>query len=225
MDKLFIVANLKSNQTNSEAKDWLLNFRKIKDSKQNFDDKEIILCPSLILLSTFALFISENNLNIRLGAQNVSPFNEGPYTGEVNAKQVKDFADYVLIGHSERRTNFSESDEMLSKKVEACLKYGLKPIFFVQDTKTFIPHEAQTIVYEPPSSISTVSNGIPDSPEDVELSIKTIGKNRSFEHIFYGASVDSNNVSKFTSIPKIDGVVVGKASLDAQEFIKIIENA
>ena len=125
MDKLFIVANLKSNQTNSEAKDWLFNFKKIKDLKQNLDNKEIILCPSFILLDFFALFIAENNLPFKLGAQNVSPFDQGPYTGEVNAKQIKDFADYVLVGHSERRNNFGETDDRLFKKVEVCLKYSL----------------------------------------------------------------------------------------------------
>jgi triosephosphate isomerase len=83
-----------------------------------------------------------------LGAQNVSPFDEGAYTGEVNAKQIKDFVQYVLIGHSERRQNFNETEDMLIKKVDMTLKYGLNPIFLVQNQEDVIPQGVQIVAYD-----------------------------------------------------------------------------
>jgi triosephosphate isomerase len=116
MGKLLIVANLKSYKNENEAKDWLEAFKKINDLRLNPAEKEAIVCPSFTQLFSFFSYFSSNNVSATLGAQNVSPFDEGAYTGEVNAKQIKDFASYVLIGHSERRNNFTETDDMLGKK-------------------------------------------------------------------------------------------------------------
>src|SRR5574340_1242098 len=115
MDKLLIVANLKSYKTETEAKEWLDAFVKIKEIVNNLTDKEVIICPPFQLLFMFSLYAKDKGLPVKIGAQNLSPFEEGAYTGEVNARQIKDFADYVLIGHSERRNNFGETDDMLSK--------------------------------------------------------------------------------------------------------------
>lgn len=221
MDKLFIVANLKSNQTKSEAKDWLLNLREIKDIIQALSNKEIILCPSFTLLEIFAQFISDNNLPIKLGAQNVSPFEEGPYTGEVNAKQIKEFAEYILIGHSERRNNFNETDDILLKKVEISLKHGLKPIYLVQGSNELIPAGIELVTYEP---IFAIGSGNPDTPENAKIVATRIKENGKYM-VLYGGSVSSENIKSFTSSENINGVLIGKASLDAKEFIKIIQNA
>src|ERR1035437_4798275 len=125
MGKVLIVANLKSYKNEIEAKNWLEAFIKIKELNLDLTQKEIIICPSFTQLFSFFSYFSSNNINIKLGSQNVSPFDEGAYTGEVNAKQIKDFASFVLVGHSERRINFNETDDMLTKKVEMSLKYGL----------------------------------------------------------------------------------------------------
>ncbi len=222
MNKVFIVANLKSYKTENESKEWLENLKKIKDIGVSLENKEIIVCPPFQLLLMFKTYILENNLPVSIGAQDVSPFDEGAYTGEVNAKQVKDFADYVLIGHSERRKNFGETDDVLSKKTVLALKYGLTPIYLIQNKDTVIPQGIQIIAYEP---IFAIGSGNPDTPENANEIAGFLKSKNSDYKLLYGGSVSSQNVNSFTSLSNISGVLVGSASLDALEFIKIIENA
>ena len=225
MGKTIIVANLKSYKNENEAKNWLEGFKKITQLNLDLTQKEIIICPSFTQLFSFFSYFYSHNIDVRLGAQDVSSFDEGAYTGEVNAKQIKDFAEYVLIGHSERRSNFLESEQMLEEKVKRALEQDLKPIFFAQDINTVIPSGVRIGVYEPPTSISTVSGGIPDDPKAVLEAAGELKNKYMLEHVLYGGSVDSTNVSNFTSLGVVDGVVPGRASLDAEEFIKIIQNA
>jgi triosephosphate isomerase (TIM) len=223
MGKLLIVANLKSYKNENEAKNWLESFKKIADLRLNQTQKEVIICPSFTQLFSFSSYFSSNNINgIALGAQNVSPFDEGAFTGEVNAKQIKDFATYVLIGHSERRKNFNETEDVLAKKVDMALKYGLTPIFLVQGRDNVIPESIRIIAYEPVFAIGTGNPDTPESADTVAGAIKTI---RTDLAVLYGGSVKSGNVRSFTEKPNIDGVLVGGASLDAEELLKIIENA
>ncbi len=222
MDKLLIVANLKSYKTENEAKEWLENFKKIKEFEQSLDNKEIIVCPPFQLLFMFSSYAIDKSLSIKIGAQNVSPFDEGAYTGEVNAKQIKDFAEFVLVGHSERRNNFGETDDMLSKKTELSLKYGLTPIFLVQEKDNLIPQEIEIIAYEP---VFAIGSGNPDTPKNADQIASAIKSKNNTYQILYGGSVTSENVKNFTSMPNINGVLVGGASLDSEEFIKIIQNA
>ncbi|OGH02956.1 MAG: hypothetical protein A2798_00830 [Candidatus Levybacteria bacterium RIFCSPHIGHO2_01_FULL_37_17] len=217
---LYIVANFKSNKTEDEAKNWLDNFKNYKGENA----KQIILCPPFTLLPTFKNFIKINSLQISLGAQNVSQFDEGPYTGEENAKQIKEFADYVLIGHSERRNLLNETDEMISEKVRNSISNELIPIFFVQTPDRAIPSGVELVVYEPPSSISGASGGIADDIDDVLKAAEKIKVAGQYQ-VLYGGSVNPANVNDFTSRTQISGVVVGKESLEADEFIRVIENA
>jgi triosephosphate isomerase len=222
MGKLLIVANLKSYKNENEAKNWLENFKKINDLSLDSGQKEVIVCPSFTQLFSFFSYFSSNNINAAIGAQNVSPFDEGAFTGEVNAKQIKDFAKYVLIGHSERRNNFNETDDMLTKKIELALKYGLIPIFLVQGKETPIPVGVKAVAYEP---ISAIGTGNPDTPESAEMTAAAIKASRGDLMVLYGGSVKSTNVKSFTEQSNIDGVLVGGASLDAEELLKIIQNA
>ena len=222
MDKLFLVANLKSYKTQSEANEWLENFKIIRDSKQNLTQKEIIICPPFQLLFTFSSYIKENNLPVKLGAQDVSPFGEGAYTGEVNAKQLVDYCNYVIIGHSERRQYFKEDDDMLKNKVQSAWSKGVIPIFCVQNENTFMPEEVSIVAYEPAFAIGS---GTPDTPENAEVVARSIRSKKNNLKVLYGGSVDSLNVKNFTSTDNLSGVLVGGASLEAEEFIKIIKNA
>lgn len=222
MSKVLIVANLKSYKNEIEAKNWLESFKKIKELNLDLSQKEIIICPSFTQLFSFSSYFSSNNINVKLGAQNVSPYDEGAFTGEVNAKQVKDFATYVLIGHSERRKNFNETEGMLAKKVEMALSYNLIPIFLVQGKDNVIPEGVKIVAYEPVFAIGT---GNPDTPESADTVATAIKTNRNDLQVLYGGSVKSTNVRSFTEKPNIDGVLVGGASLDAEEFIEIIQNA
>lgn len=225
MKPLLIVANFKSNKTQVESKTWLSEFAKFSSKLKNFPNKKVIICPSFTLLQTFKDFIEKEKLPIELGAQNISRLPEGPYTGEVNGTQIKDFANYVLIGHSERRGSFGEDESVIEEKIKMSIDYNLNPLLFVQNENTPIPGGVDTIVYEPPGSISTVSAGVPDNLKDVSEAVNKLKKNYSFKYVLYGGSVDSENVSIFTKLSNIDGVVPGRASLDPVEFFKIIKNA
>lgn len=218
MSKLLIVANLKSYKNLDEAKSWLDKFSEYKDALQNLKDKEVIICPSFPYLFSFNSVLSEN---IKIGAQNISPFDEGAYTGEVNAKQIKDFAKYVLIGHSERRANFGETDDMLFKKVELSLKYNLEPIFLIQNKDDVIPDGVKIVAYEPIFAVGTGTPDTPDNADSIALSIKSKGNYQ----VLYGGSVTPLNVKSFTGKNNLSGVLVGGGSLDPKEFIKIIQNA
>lgn len=224
MKKLFIVANWKSNKTTNDAIEWLQSFKDANLSI-NSEEKEIIVAASFTLLSAMKGFITKYNMPIKLAGQDVASTPEGPYTGAINAKQLKEFADYVLIGHSERKTNYKEDDEMLAKKVEQALAVGLQPIFFVQDATTPVPSGVQIVVDEPPGAISTVSNGVPEDPQAIAASSEQLKQRVQAKHVLYGGSVNGENVASFTSLPVTEGVVPGKASLDAESFIQIIKNS
>lgn len=214
---LYIVANFKSYKTENEAKIWLEEIK----SSQLPTDKKIIVCPPFTLLPLFKSYIQEQALPISLGAQNLSQFDEGPFTGEENAKQVKEFADFVLIGHSERRRNFNETEDILTKKTEAAIKNNLNPIYLVQSEKEPVPDGVVIVAYEP---VFAIGSGTPDTPENADKVAMELKQKKELE-ILYGGSVNSENVKAFTSMPNISGVLVGGSSLLAAEFLKVVENA
>jgi triosephosphate isomerase len=222
MNKLLIVANLKSYKTQSEALEWLEKFKIIKQDENTLNDKEIIICPPFTLFYLFDSFFLDNDIKVQLGAQDVSQFDEGPYTGEINAKQIKEFVNYVLIGHSERRKNFNEEEQILSKKTDLSLQNNLKPIFCVQNKETPIPSGVTILAYEP---VFAIGSGNPDTPQNAEEVAKSFWDKNNSMTILYGGSVTSENVKSFTKEQTIGGVLVGGASLEAEEFIKIIKNA
>lgn len=217
MKSLLIVANWKSNKTLSEVKEWM---EKIPVNISSAD-KKVIICPSFTLLSDLKNLAIKKNLKIEIGAQDVSAFEQGQYTGEVNAAQIKDFAKYVLIGHSERRKNFKETNQTLEQKVAMAKNYNLIPIFCIQGNDTYIPSGVEIVAYEPFFAIGT---GNPDTPENAE-EIGSMIRQKGFKSFLYGGSVNLENVKTFTSMPSIDGVLIGKASLDPLEFSKIIESS
>jgi len=223
MQKTLIVANWKSNKTIFEGLSWIEEFA--QNYKENFE-KEIVLCPSFTLIYPIKQAIEERNLQIKLGAQDISFLSDGPYTGEVNSKQIKEVADYVIIGHSERRKNLKETDEVLFEKVRKAIEASLTPIFCVQNENTEIPSEDVVIAYEPPESISTSGPGAEEEDSEEVLRIVRMFKSKKPNSIFlYGASVDYSNVSTFTKLEGVSGVLVGGKSLSAQDFLQIYENA
>lgn len=221
MKKIFVVANWKSNKTILQAEEW---FRAVNNSPVTFnkEEKGVIVCASFTLLPKVKELAGNCNLSIAVGAEDISSFDEGAYTGEVNGRQIKEFADYVLIGHSERKKYFGESDDTISKKVLMANKYDLEPIFFVQDKKTKIVENTNVVVYEPPASISPGPADTPENAQDVASLVKS---NKQVQHVLYGGNVTSENVRGFSKMSAIDGVVVGRASLDPLEFLQIIKNA
>lgn len=231
MKKKFIVANWKSNKTSVQAKEWIeevSNFNPSAPIKSGSaggqilnDPKEIIICPSFTDLSLLKQIIVDKGLPFKLGAQSVSQFSSGAYTGEINAAQLKEFCQYVLIGHSERRTHFAETDDIIQKKVIRAKEAGLKPIVCVQNATTPIPREVLIVAYEPLGAIGT---GQPDTPENADTIAKAI-KEKFAVAVLYGGSVTKENVAQFTQKVAIDGVLVGGASLVASDFSAIITHA
>ncbi len=222
MKKVFLIANWKSNKNSQEAHDWLKAFLDIT-SNNKFEDKEIILCPAFTLLPYVHSWINDHKMQLALGAQDLSPFEQGAYTGEVNAKQVKEFADYTIIGHSERRINFKEDDAMLAAKVTQALVAGLTPIYCIQNENTVVPVGVSLVAYEPPTAIGT---GNPDTPENAQrVAGMIINKYPNITSVLYGGSVTSANIRSFVQMEHISGALIGAASLDALKFTDLIKNA
>lgn len=213
MKRLFIAGNWKSNKTQSEAELWLNNFN------ATWKDMTVVLCVPFTLLGTVKQEIEVKKLPILLGAQNVSPFPDGAYTGEVSARMVKELADWVIIGHSERRKNFNETDEILAKKVEQAKLAGLKIIYCVPDDATVVPLHVDVVAYEPVWAIGT---GKTDTPENANSVIATIKAKSQVSTVIYGGSVTADNVASFVREPGIDGVLPGGVSLDAEKFMNLI---
>ena len=217
----------------------------VKDTKN-----EVILCVPYTDL--FYALLTAQNTNIKIGAQNMHFEERGAYTGEISGPMLKSIGvEYVIIGHSERRQYFAETDETVNKKVKAAHKYGLKPIVCVGETleqketgKTVEIITNQTrlaldglnkeqvegtiIAYEP---IWAIGTGKTATSEDANNSIKEIRKEIAKNYgqevadrviIQYGGSVKSGNAKELFTTSDIDGGLVGGASLKADEFAKIV---
>jgi triosephosphate isomerase len=159
------------------------------------------------------------SLPVLLGAQDVSPFPEGAYTGAIAATQLKNLVDYVIIGHSERRSHFAESEELIQQKVTMAKEVGLHVILCVQDAQGTVYEGVDVVAYEPVSAIGT---GNPDSPENVTSVLQAIHERYPSVRLLYGGSVDKNSIHTFTKIPVLDGFLVGGASLEPESFLHLI---
>ena len=212
-----LVANLKANKTWEEVTSWL---EQVGPKAHEFDGT-VVFCPSTPFLAAASLEIKEKNYKIHLGAQNISKFEQGPYTGELAVSQIKDMVQYTIIGHSERRNNFDEDDQLLETKVKLANDAGVKTIYCVQDENTTIPEGTHVVAYEPLRAIGTGNPDTPENAQDVSLKIKEKGDYK----VLYGGSVYDANVKSFLKKNVIDGVLVGTASLNSESFCKILESA
>jgi triosephosphate isomerase len=219
MKKLFIIANWKSNGTIHSSEEWFqaMNNPQLTGNKE---EKEIILCPPFTLLAKVKELAFEKQ--IAIGSQDYSAFDAGAHTGEEPPELLKEYVQYAIVGHSERRQQLFESDELIAKKIANANKYGITPVLCVQGVDTPIPEGVSIVAYEP---IFAIGTGNPDTPENAESVIKRIKEKHGVQYILYGGSVVSENVKSFTGMPSVDGVLVGGASLDAEKFKQIIENA
>lgn len=234
MKKLFIVANWKSNKTSSEALAWL---QELATQIYNNQNQEIIVCPSFTLLPAMRTFIKENNLPIKLGVQDLSPFAEGAYTGAIAPKQAKEFVTHAIIGHSERRRLFHETNEDVIAKVKQAIAHEITPILCISDMaqldhylsqdQTLIENADNIIfVYEPPSAISGGGAFHAESADVANQNAgevsKKIGKKVS---TLYGGSVNPQNKEELFSKENIEGGLIGQASLDPKSFMQLISNS
>lgn len=215
----YIIANWKSNKTLEEALEWV----EVVGPKLEKQEKvEAIVCPPSLYLADVRKKVEVTGGLLKVGSQNISPFPAGSYTGEETAEMVKQFGDYSIIGHSERRKNFGETDEVLAEKVRQAGSVELKPIFCVQDEHTPIPAGVTVVAYEPVFAIGT---GTADTPQNADEVCKKVTESHEGVSVLYGGSVTSENAKAFLEQDHISGLLIGKAALDGEEFIKIVQIA
>lgn len=246
MRRPIIAGNWKMNKTPSETTELINRLAPlVKDT-----DVDVVVCPPFVCLP--AAKEALNGTNIKLGAQNMHFEDSGAFTGEVSPVMLKAMGvEYVIIGHSERRQYFGETDELVNTKVLAAIEHGLIPIICVGETlqqreqgvteelvrlqtkialKGVSPEEAKKVViaYEPVWAIGT---GKTSSAEDANEVIGAIRKAISSIYnqevadavrIQYGGSAKPDNISELMSMPEIDGGLIGGASLTAEDFEKIV---
>lgn len=223
---IWIIANWKSNKTIAEALDWV---SKVGPEIPRQDNLKVVVCPTFSCLSEIKKTIQVNNFAIMVGSQDLSPFDVGAYTGEEAAALLTDLVSLSILGHSERRKNFGESDEMVASKVQQAIESKIMPLVCVQDESTPIPQGANLVAYEPIWAISTGLNNQPgtgraDTPDDANSVAEVFRKKYGQDlGVIYGGSVDSKNAKSFIEQEAICGVLVGSASLDPEEFIRIIK--
>lgn len=250
MRKPIIAGNWKLNKTSAEAVE-LVNA--LKKDLNGVNDVDIVVAPVFTSLSKVQTALAGSNIG--LAAQNCYWEDNGAFTGEVSAALLKaEGIQYVIIGHSERRQFFNETDETVNKRIKAALKHGLTPIFCIGEmlaereaNKTFSVIEMQVkgglqgisademkkivLAYEPVWAIGTGKTATPAQAQEVHQFIRQLLSklyNSSVSQgvrIQYGGSVKPENTSELMAQPDIDGALVGGASLKADSFIGIVRGA
>ncbi|MDD7352137.1 MAG: triose-phosphate isomerase [Peptoniphilaceae bacterium] len=242
MRRKYICGNWKMNKTSSEA---LAFANKINDFR--FENVDILIAPSFVSLESFTKSVKDK---IEVAAQNVSEFEDGAFTGEVSANMLKDIGvKNVIIGHSERREKFSESDEIVNAKIKRALSHNLSVILCLGESfeikeenkeLDFVKNELLnslsgvenlkniTIAYEPIWAIGTGKTCSSEDAENMcreirEIINKNYGEISKKIRILYGGSVKPSNAKEILAKENIDGVLVGGASLDVKDFIEIIK--
>lgn len=217
----YFVANWKQHKTTQETRDFLTVFKDQIDVSQ-LGEKQIIICPSFTSLQAAQEIVKEHGIDVSLGAQDVSEFDEGAYTGEVGGNQIKEFADFVIIGHSERRRYFGETPDQITKKVQVAKKAGLTVILCVQDENDSLVEGADVIAFEPPSAISTFGVGKAEDPAEVSRVFGLL-QAKTNAPLIYGGSVDANDIANYKSVSNIAGFLIGGASLEPESFSQLIK--
>ncbi|OGE14859.1 hypothetical protein A3F00_03565 [Candidatus Daviesbacteria bacterium RIFCSPHIGHO2_12_FULL_37_11] len=215
---IWVIANWKSNKTVQEALEWISVVGPKLERRENI---RVVVCPTFNCLSEVKKAITVGNFPLIVGSQDLSPFEKGAYTGEDPASILKQFIEVAIVGHSERRKNFGETDELVVQKVKQAIDNQIIPLVCVQGKETPVPEGVKLVAYEPVFAIGT---GNPDTPENASSVAEFLNQKYGEDtEILYGGSVNSNNVESFISKDNINGVLVGGASLDPEKFIKIIE--
>jgi triosephosphate isomerase len=222
MKKQYIIANWKSHKTLDETKEWFSEFSVHSSEITDRKDVVAVVCPPFPLLPACKELVETHHLPLFVGSQDISQFQEGAYTGFVSGRLLKELVMYTIIGHSESRQYFHESLEDLQAKVAMALSVGIAPVYCVSDKNEKIPTGVQIVAFEP---ISAIGSGKPDDPQEVEATAAFIKQQNSVTYVLYGGSVTGENVSHYTSLTSIDGVLIGGASLSADVFANIIQHA
>ncbi len=247
-----IAANWKMHKTHLEAIQAVQKLSYLLDAEDT-ERVEVVICPAFTALRSVETLIDSDRLPFGLGAQNVHFEDEGAFTGEVSPVMLAALkVRYVIVGHSERRELFGETDEIVNRKVRAVLAHGMRPILCVgetlaerdaglteekvvgqieRDLQGVSPEQVAELVvaYEPIWAIGTGRNALPaDAGETIGTIRRAIAARYSTEvaeavRIQYGGSVKPGNIRDFMAHPEIDGALVGGASLDPENFALIVK--
>jgi len=250
MRKSIVAGNWKMNKTVAEARELV---KALSGPLGEVAGVEKVLCPPFTSLPALSEMLA--GTDIGLGAQNLYWEEKGAFTGEVAPNMVKEFCNYVIIGHSERRTYFGETDETVNKKLRAALKFDLTPIVCIGETleeyesnrtsevvqrqvalgfADIDPAIASRIIvaYEPVWAIGTGKASSGENAQAVHAQVIRPALTELFGadaaqaiRIQYGGSVNAANASEFFSQPDIDGALVGGASLKVDDFVAITKAA
>ncbi len=227
MASKLVVANWKLHKTLAESLGWLERLRGLLPG--SLPGGEIVICPPAPYLAPLKELRAQYSWEAAMafGAQDVSQFLEGEYTGEIGVRQLAEWIKYVIVGHSERRRFFGETNESVKKKVLQCQEYDLIPIVCISDfsqvaTLPFVtsPGKPLVVAYEPLSAIGT---GRPEDPQVTEEMAKKVKALISGVRVLYGGSISPANAAVFTALPSLDGLLLGGASLAAEEFWEILK--
>lgn len=224
----------------------------IKGGVHLVETAQVIVCPPVIFLAEIETMLA--GTHIKWGAQNLSHEPAGAYTGEISAVMLLDFGcEYVIVGHSERRTLYGESDALVAQKFARAKQAGLKPILCVGEylkeredgsTEAVVSRQldavldlvgvdalaGSTVAYEPVWAIGTGRTATPEQAQEIHAFIRAHIAARSAKianglQILYGGSVKASNAGELFSRPDIDGGLIGGASLDTDEFLTICRAA
>ncbi|MFK4786116.1 triose-phosphate isomerase [Fusobacterium sp. MFO224] len=252
MRKTIIAGNWKMNKTNKET---IIILTELKENVQKIDgtDKIGIIIGTPFTALSDAVKTTENS-NIKIAAQNVYPKEAGAYTGEISPLMLKDIGvEYVILGHSERRDYFKESNSFINEKIKCVLSYEMSPIFCIgeqlEDRETGKTNEVITtqikeglsgisseeakniiVAYEPVWAIGTGKTATPEIAEETHKEIRKVLKEMFGEvaeemTVQYGGSMKPTNAKELLSQKNIDGGLIGGASLNAKDFSDIIKAA
>jgi triosephosphate isomerase len=249
LHKKLIIGNWKMNYDVHQSS---LYVHQLSELVRTHRGVEVVLAPTLLALQSLSLQV--NHRQFKLAAQNIYWRDHGAFTGEVSANQIRGVAQYAIVGHSERRLVFNESDKDTRRKVAAVLRNGMQPVLCVGET-AFEKSENETadvlhdqvtgglsnitsdeidrvaIAYEPVWAIGTGNNA---NPDDVAKAVATIrnqvkamfgGEASKAARVLYGGSVSIDNARAYLDTPGVDGLLIGGASLNAVQFNVIIEAA
>lgn len=250
--KSYVVGNWKMNFTVGESSLYL---HKLQKKMKPHRGVEVVVAPTTVAIQPLSLQIDRKKM--KLAAQNCYHKDFGAYTGEVSATELRMIVDYCIVGHSERRFHFHESDKDVRSKVAACVRNGITPILCIGETANerdfgetkdvirdqllgglseVTEDELKKVIvaYEPVWAISSVKGAKLAGPDEIAEAVKLMraaleerfAKKAVAEvPILFGGSVNPSNSGAYLTVPGVNGLLIGGASLIAEEFLKIIEVA
>jgi triosephosphate isomerase len=251
MKNKIVAGNWKMNKSFSDAEDLIVAIAEGIEEKSSA--VEVILFPPFVYIEMATDIEQESD--VMIGAQNISQFESGAYTGEISAQMLESLdVRFSIIGHSERRKHFNETNEMLAQKVDMALKYKISPVFCIGETleertadKHFAVIEKQLneslfhltekdfeeviIAYEPVWAIGTGVTATTGQAQEMHAYIRSLVAKKYNQtiadecFILYGGSCNADNAEDLFSLPDVDGGLIGGASLDAEQFLKIVDAA